>query len=223
MATASRTPLYAVIALVVAAVLGYWAYGIQKKSDTGKTAMALAQETGRQLQEALTADPGRPSSEMVQSIGEYAAGATRNLETLRRLGAGGNRELLDPLDDFLLTSREILVRQAAALRYRRQLNASTQALRDHMRSDNRTGGWVREAVQHKERVEKDYRDYATTTEALDKLLESLPASAAKVAAKSRTAPLVDAGLVAEARKRTSAAMQQATGEMEKIRQMALPR
>jgi hypothetical protein len=215
--------LYAVIALVVAVVLGYWAYGIQKKSDTGKTAMALAQETGRQLQEALTADPGRPSSEMVQSVGEYAAAATRNLETLRRLGGGGNRELLDAADDFLLTGRETLVRQAAAFRYRRQLNASTQALRDHMRADNRTGGWVREAVQHKERVEKDYRDYSTTIEALDKLLGSLPGSATNLAARSRTAPFVDANLVAEARKRTNAALQQATGEMEKIRQMALPR
>lgn len=215
--------MFAVIALVVAAALGYWAYGIQKKSETGKTAMALAQETGRQLQEALTADPGRPSSEMVQSVGDYAATATRNLETLRRVGGGGNRELLDALDDFLLTSREVLVRQAASFRYRRQLNASTQALRDHMRADNRTGAWVRDAVQHKERVEKDYRDYASTTEALDKLLESLPASAAKVAARSRAAPLVDADLVADARKRTSAALQQASGEMEKIRQMALPR
>jgi hypothetical protein len=78
-------------------------------------------------------------------------------------------------------------------------------------------------VQHKERVEKDFRDYASTTEALDKLLESLPASAAKVAARSRAAPLIDASLVAEARKRTNTALQQATGEMEKVRQMALPR
>jgi hypothetical protein len=215
--------LYAVIALVAAAALGYWAYGLQKKSETGKSAMAIAQETSRHLQEALSADPGRPSSEMVQSVGDYAATATRNLETLRRLGAGGNRELMDALDDFLLTSREILVRQAAGLRYRRQLNSSTQALRDHMRADNRTGAWVREAVQHKDRVEKDYRDYASTAEALDKLLESLPASAGKVAARSRAVPPIDASLVAEARKRTSTALQQATAEMEKIRQMALPR
>lgn len=223
MATASRTPLIAVVALVVAAALGYWAYGIQKKGETGKTAMALAQETGRHLQEALTTDPAKPSSEMVQSVGEYAATAARNLETLRRLDAGRNRELTDAIDDFLLTSREILGRQAASYRSRRQLNASAQSLRDHMRADNRTGAWVREAVERKERVEKDYRDYASATEALDKLLESLPASVAKLAARSRTAPLIDASLAAEARKRTSAALQQATGEMEKIRQMALPR
>ena len=223
MATASRTPLIAVVALVVAAALGYWAYGTQKKSETGKAGLALAQETGRHLQEALTADPGRPSSEVVQAMGEFAAAATRNLEALKRLDAGGKRELMDALDDFLLTSREVLGRQAASYRFRRQLNASTQALRDHMRADNRTGAWVREAVERKERVEKDYRDYASATEALDKLLESLPASAAKLAARSRTAPLVDANLAAEARKRTSAALQQATGEMEKIRQIALPR
>jgi hypothetical protein len=215
--------LIAVVALVVAAALGYWAYGTQKKSETGKAGLALAQETGRHLQEALTADPGRPSSEMVQAIGEYAAVATRNLEALKRLDVAGNRELMDALDDFLLTSREILGRQAASQRFRRQLNASTQALRDHMRADNRTGAWVREAVERKERVEKDYRDYASAIEALDKLLESLPASVTRLAMRARAVPLVDANLVAEARKRASAALQQATGEMEKIRQIALPR
>lgn len=223
MATSSRTLVSAVVALLIAAAVGYWAYGIQKKSETGKTAMALAQETARHLQEALITDPGKPSSELVQSVGEYAAAAARNLETLRRLDAGRNRELTDAIDDFLLTSREILGRQAASYRSRRQLNSSAQALRDHMRADNRTGAWVREAVERKDRVEKDFRDYASATEALDKLLGSLPASAAKLAARSQTAPLVDANLVAEARKRTSAALLQATGEMEKIRQMALPR
>ena len=160
---------------------------------------------------------------MVQTVGEFAATASRNLETLKRLDAAGNRELVDALDDFLLTSREILSRQAASLRLRRQLSASMQALRDHMRADNRTGAWVREAVQHKDRVEKDYRDYTSTVEALDKVLGSLPGSVSRVASRARAAPLVDASLVEEGRKRTNAALQQATGEVEKIRQMALPR
>jgi hypothetical protein len=223
MAPASRTPLIAVVALVVAAALGYWAYGLLKKSEAGKAGMALAQETARHLQEALAADPARPTSEAVQAVSEYAAAAGRNLEAVKRLDAASSRELVDALEDFILTSREILGRQAASLRFRRQLDASTQALRAHMRADNRTGAWVREAVQHKEQVEKEFRDYASATEALEKLLDSLPASVARVAARSRAAPLVDAGLIAEARKRTSAALKQATGEVETIRQFALPR
>jgi hypothetical protein len=82
---------------------------------------------------------------------------------------------------------------------------------------------VREAVQHKEQVEKDYRDYASATEALEKLLDSLPGSVARLAARSRAAPLVGENLIAEARKRTSAAFKQATAEVETIRQFALPR
>ena len=221
--TGSRTYLIAAVALIAAIALGYWAYGAKKKSDVGNTAVALAQETARHLQEAFTADPARPSSETVQAVGEYAAAAGRNLEALKRLDASGNRPLVDALDDFLLTSREILTRQAASLRFRRQLSSSTQALLDHMRRDNRTGAWVREAVEHKEHVEKDYRDYQNAAEALDKLLGSFPASIAKVTARSRAAPLVDAQLVEEARKHSSAALKQATGEIEKIRQLALPR
>jgi hypothetical protein len=223
MATASRTYLLAAAALVVAAGLGYWAYGTQKKSETGKAGMALAQQTARHLQETLGADPARPASETVQAIGEYAAAAGRNLEALKRLSASGNQALVDALDDFLLTGREILVRQAASLRFRRQFAASVQALRDHMRADNRTGGWVREAVERKEAVEKDFRDYLSTAEALDKLYESFPGSVAKVATRSKTPPLVDEKLMAEARKRSAAALKQATDEIEKIRQIAVPR
>jgi hypothetical protein len=222
MTSGSRTLFIAVVALVVA-VAGYWAYGTHRKSETGKTAMALVQETARHLNETLAAEPARPSSETVQAIGDFAAAASRNLDALKRLDASGKVELMDALDDFLLTSRELLGRQVASYRFRRQLNASTQALRDHMRADNRTGAWVREAVQHKERVEKDYRDYQSASEALDKLLESLPASVARVATRARAAPLVDAQLIAEARKRANAALQQATAEVEKIRQFAVPR
>ena len=223
MTTGSRTLLIAAAAFVVAAALGYWAFGTHKKGEAGKAVMALAQETGRHLQEALSTEPGRPSTEIVQAIGEYAAAASRNLEALKRLDAAGNQALVDAVDDYLLTSREIFGRQAASYRFRRQLLASTQALRDHMRADNRTGAWVREAVQAKERVEKDYRDYQSATEALNKLLESFPASVAKVASRSRTAPLVDDKLIADARKRSGAALQQATEDVEKIRQFTVRR
>jgi hypothetical protein len=224
MATGLRNTPIAVVLIVAAAALGYWTYGAHKKSESGKTGMALAQETARHLQEALSTEPGRPSAETVQAIGEYAAAASRNLEAVKRLdAAASNQALVDALDDYLLTSREILGRQAASYRFRGQLLASTQALRDHMRADNHTGTWVREAVQAKERVEKDYRDYAGAAEALDELLKSFPASQAKLASHSRTAPLVDDKLVAEARKRSNAALKQATNEVERIRQFTIRR
>lgn len=219
----SRRYLIAAVLLIAAVALGYWAYGAKRKSDVGNTAVALAQQTARHLQEAFDSDPARPASETIQAIGEYAAAAGRNLEALKRLDAAGNRPLVDALDDYLLTSREILTRQASSQRFRRQLSSSTQSLLDHMRMDNRSGAWVREAVDHKERVEKNYRDYQSAAEALDKLLASFPASVAKVATLSRAAPLVDAKLVEEARARSNAALKQATGEVEKIRQIALPR
>ena len=219
----SRRYFIAAVLLIAAVALGYWAYGAKKKSDVGNRAVALAQETARHLQEAFSSDPARPSTETIQAIGEYAAAAGRNLEALKRLDASGNRPLVDALDDFLLTSREILTRQAASFRSRREFSSSAQALRDHLRRDNRTGAWVKEAVQHKEEVEKDYRSYRNAAEALDKLLASFPASLAKVASLSRAAPLVDARLVEEARARSNAALKQVSDEIEKIRQYALPR
>lgn len=219
----SRSMLVAVVALAVAVGLGYWAYGAYRKGAAGTEGIALAQDTARRLQEALGADPGRPSTETVRAMGELAEAASRNLDALRRGTAAGKPELMDALDDFVLTGREILVREAANFQFRQQFLASSQALREHMRADNRTGGWVREAVQRKERVDKDYRDYASAAEALDKLLESLPASVAKLASSSKAAPLVDEKLVAESRQRSRAAFKQATDEMERIRRIAVPR
>jgi hypothetical protein len=218
-----RTVPIAAVALLVAVGVGYFAYGTYRKSAAGNEGIALAQDTARRLQEALGADPGRLTTESVQATGEHAAAASRNLDALRRGNAAGKPELMDALDDFVFTGREILVRQAASFRFRQQFLASSQALRDHMRADNRTGAWVREAVQRKERVEKDYRDCASAVEALDKLLESFPPSVARLASSSKAAPLVDERLVAEARKRSNAAFKQATDEMEKIRRIAVPR
>ena len=218
-----RTPVIAAVALVVAVALGYWAYGTYRKSEAGREGSALAQDTARRLREALAVDPGRPSTETVQAMDEHAAAASRNLDALRRGNAAGKPELMDALDDFVLTGREILVRQAAGFRFRQQFLASSQALREHMRADNRTGAWVREAVQRKERVEKDYRDYAGAAEAFDKLLESFPTSVARLASRSKAAPLVDEKLVAESRKRSGAAFKQATDEVERIRRIAVPR
>ncbi|MGH8660748.1 MAG: hypothetical protein ACREUB_03180 [Burkholderiales bacterium] len=214
--------MIAAIALVVAAVV-YFSYGTYRKIETGKEGLALAQDTARRLQEALNVEPGRPSAETVQAIGEHADAASRNLEALRRHNATGKPELMDALDDFILTGREVLVRQAAIHRFRQQFFASSQALRDHMRADNRTGAWVREAVRRKDRVEKDYRDYQAAAEALDKLLESFPGAQAKLASRSGSAPLLDDKLFAEARKRSNAALKQATDEVQRIRQIAVPR
>lgn len=207
-------------ALAVVAV-GYFSYSGYRKSESGREGLELARGTARVLQEALSVDPGRPSTETAQAIADHAAAVSRNFDASKRLTA--KPELMDALDDFLLTGREILTRQAAVHHSRLQMLASTQRLREHMRADNRTGAWVREAVQRKERVEKDYRSFQVAADIFDKLLGAFPASVSRLAASSGTAPLVDENLMAEARKRSNAVVKQAAGEMEKIRQIALPR
>lgn len=220
MTSVFRFLIFVAIAIAVVAV-GYFSYSGYRKIESGREGLELAQGTARILQQALSVDPGRPSTETAQAIAEHAAAASRNFDASRRLTA--KPEVMDALDDFLLTGREILTRQAAVHQSRQQMLASTQALREHMRADNRTGAWVGEAVKRKERVEKDYRSFQVAADIFDKLLKAFPASVARLAANSGTAPLVDEKLMAEARNRSNAVVKQAAGEMEKIRQIALPR
>lgn len=223
MTTGSRNIAIAAVLLVAAAALGYWTYGTYQQRDLGKEVMKLAEATGRHMDEALSTDPSQPSEESVQSLDGFAAAADRNLEALKRVDAARSRALADAADDFLLTSREILRRQAAAAKARRRFNDNAQALRDHLRADNRTGAWVKEAVDRKDRLEKNYRDYQIAAEALDKLLASYPASLSKLASLSRQPAPVAQKLVAEAQQRATAALQQATGEIERFRQAAARR
>src|SRR3970040_1557014 len=102
MTQGSRTLVTAAVVLAVAAA-GYIAYGTYRKSAAGNEGIALAQDTARRLQEALAAEPGRPSTETVQAMGEHAAAGSRNLDPLRRGNGAGTPERMDALAGFVLT------------------------------------------------------------------------------------------------------------------------
>ncbi len=203
---------------IVALLAAYFAYGAYQKRTLTRTVTALVADTGARLAAAITieADPGAPEAAAIQAtLDTHAATAERHLATLRALNAAPVRALADSADEYLNTGVEILRRAAASYRHRLQLALSTQALREHMRADNRSGPWVTEAIRAKERMAQDYREYRLSAEALAQLLGGYSISRRRMAEHVDPALLPDDDAAESARARALAAIKQAAADVEK--------
>src|SRR5262245_11301377 len=206
-------------ALVVAAGLGLWMF---KQHSERSVVLSGVKDTGARLRETLAIEAGPIAAINAETVGRldgHVAAAERNRAALKRLDAGDKQALVDAADNYLVTGQEILRRQATAHRNRLLLADNLQALRAHFRADRGAATWVREAVRLRVPVERHYNDYAAAVETLDKLLESLPASQARVAPLVGDLPIVEENLIAEARKRSQEGLKRATGEVDTIRQL----
>jgi len=222
--TANRTIVIA-LATIVAVGLGYWGYGTHKKRELNQTAVAALADASARMREALSieAAPIADRAQAAQKLEEHVAAMDRHLTGLQSLDTSRNRALADTADHYLFSVREILKKQADSHRHRLLLADSLQALREHMRADNRTRAWVQQAVKAKERVNKDYRGYARAAEALGQFIYTFPDSQARIAPYVGAAALIADELTEKARQSVLASARQATAEVEKMDRMLLPR
>ena len=222
--TANRTIVIA-LATIVAVGLGYWGYGTHKKRELNQTAVAALADASARMREALSieAAPIADRAQAAQKLEEHVAAMDRHLKGLQGLDTSRNRALADTADHYLFSVREILKKQADSHRHRLLLADSLQALREHMRADNRTRAWVQQAVKAKERVNKDYRGYARAAEALGQFIETFPASQARIAPYVGASALIPDELTETARQSVLASARQAAAEVEKMDRMLLPR
>jgi len=217
--TANKTSVIAV-ATLVSVGLGYWAYGSHQKRETQQMTVALIADIADRLRQSLIAEAASPPASRTRrmsTLDDEAAAADKGLKTLKAMHASGNQALVDAADDYLITSREILKKLADVNRYRARLEGSSQALHEHMRSRSRSGAWVQDAVQARERVNQDLRAYTTAAEVSGKLLESFAASQKRIAPFVGKETLIAEDIVAKASARVAKNLQQTTAEMEKTR------
>jgi hypothetical protein len=198
----SRPLAIASLILVIGAAAGYWAHGVYTRTQVRKTVVALVTDTSQRVRSALAGTAaGTPAARFEQAaeIDAHTAQVEHNYSDLQRLDPAAAGPIAEAADDYILTSREILRRIAISDRARLNLAVNSAALHDHMRSDRGEATWPREAVRLKGRVEQDYRDYRLAAQALAELLESLPASQARIAPHVGPAMLIEPTLVTSAR------------------------
>jgi len=221
MAAGSRPkPLVIALAVAVVAIIAYWGFTAHKKRELDNTVAASVQDANQRLRSALTVSAGpleAVTMQVAERISTDAEEVDRRLQAIKKMETSSNFALVDRADSYLLTVREILKRLAGSHRNRLLLAESTQALRDHIRVDTRTGTWVSEAVRSKARMDKDFRDYRIDSEMADKLLESFPQEEKKVASFLGRTDMIEARLIDDARSRSSTALKQAALQAQSFR------
>ncbi len=219
--------LIVLVVLVAVSVVAYRGYVAYRRNVLHNAVAALVRDGGQRLQEALLIETGiAPSdnAETVRKLEESAAAVDAQLTALRALNARPDGLLVDAADDYLLSARQILRNQAAGHRYRIQVLAATQALRNHMRSaGHRSPAWIDEALRAKGRVEKDFLDYSTAIEAFGNLLKSFPDARAVLTPRLGVPPPPEDSLAREARGRALETLKQTSDDTDKLKQLAVAR
>ena len=223
----ARTTAFGLAALVIASALGYWGVSAYRKGQLQKAVTALVKDSSERLQASLAVETEavhEDAARMVGKLDDQAQEVDKHVIELRGISASPNRALVDAAEEYMLTVRQILRNQAASHRYRIQVSASEQALREHMRTANRRSGrWIQEALRAKDRMEKEYFDYRLSVDAFGRLLESYPATRMKLALQVGADLLADEAAAAAARRRALDSARRLADEVERARQLAAVR
>ena len=213
--------LGAVAALALAVVLG-WLWGAKKTHDLESSARGSIVATTALLREALALAPDAPGAQA--KIEEHGKAVAQYLAALRREDSDRNRALAEAAELYLVDAQAMLRNQANAVQARGTSAASRRALVAHIsHAGGRGAGWIDQALALKGRTERYYFEYRTAMGAFADLLKAHRDTQDKVRAALPAAPLLEAAVVDGAYQRARQAEEQAAAELERIRQMVVPR
>jgi len=213
--------LGAVAALALAVVLG-WLWGAKKTHDLESSARGSIVATTALLREALALSPDAPGAQA--KIEEHGKAVAQYLAALRREDSDRNRALAEAAELYLVDAQAMLRNQANAVQARGTSAASRRALVAHIsHAGGRGAGWIDQALALKGRTERYYFEYRTAMGAFADLLKAHRDTQDKVRAALPAAPLLEAAVVDGAYQRARQAEEQAAAELERIRQMVVPR
>ena len=186
---------------------GYLSYAAAQKRAQQRQVAETVRDTTEKLRQALAQ---KPAPELVDAI-------DANLKAAR---APRDPNLADAAERYIIGAREIARRRVDAERFARQAAASRSALAGHMaRAAHRNDGWMRDAIALKKRVETDYFDLGVTLKAMDDLLFKLTDSKNRLEPRVGGDSLLEAAVVASARKQAQDEAQRATAELNQLRRI----
>lgn len=210
------------VAFVALAVALGWMWGAKKTRDLESSARGSIVATTALLQEALALSPDAPGAHA--KIEEHGKAVTQYLAALRREDSSRNRALAEAAELYLVDAQAMLRNQANAVQARGASLASRRALTAHIsHAGGRGAGWIDQALALKGRTERYYYEYRTSMGAFADLLKAHRDTQDKVRAALPAAPLLEAAVVEGAYQRARQAEEQAAAELERIRQMVVPR
>jgi hypothetical protein len=210
------------LALALALGIGWWAYRTVKKSELEKTTLHLVQDSTVLLREALGLVAAGP--EVRGRLEATFATLQTSVQKVHKLDASLNPPLVRAADAYVTDVHAFLRRQIETHKARDALRADVTELSDHLRSaGERSSAWIGRALELKKRLEKDFFDYRFASGGLDKSFGALRETRKAFEPLAINATVVDELLIIEAHERVKAGAAQLANEVEKARQLPLPR
>jgi hypothetical protein len=212
-----RNMLLGLVLLFIAAIVAAVAWDRQQTRKLHDVTLARIDTATRALRDAAVATPAGSSA--------VAAGAERidrELTALRDTATGRIQLLAAGADGYLLTVRELLRRQVKMLELRTKIDAGIAAFRAHM-ADRSSADWTGQAVQLKNSLEQDYREFQRTLDAHGKIADSLPEARKALETLAPGDLLVTPAEIKSLRENTLSAATMLSKEISAVRQLAAPR
>ncbi len=219
-----RSP--AVLATVAAVILivagpGWWLYSQSAKEEQRVAVAAIVAAATKSI--ALTLSLRGAEGEAAE-LDKLVAAAEGPLSALR--GFPGRREpaVFEAAEQYLADAQRAMRRQAVLVRVREVTAASQNALMAHMaRAENRSDEWIREAVALRQKLEKDFYEFRTSSAAYSSALDALPASRGKVLELLPGAAVYDQAALGKVQTRAAEDARVAAEELEALKRLPPPR
>ena len=186
------------IALLAVALLAFWAFTVYQKREARNDVITLVKDASEDLRASFKAHAASETAPRAEAEARAAAADAR-VKALRGIKSESMRPLSDAADDYLITVREILRRDADMAGSGERLSSSLRTFSEHMQADRGMRTWPDEAVRMREAVVKELRDHRIAVESYAVLVESFPASQLKVAARIEPVLLIEEKTVTTAR------------------------
>jgi len=198
-----------VIVALVAAGLGYVAYGSAQKKSQQRHVKELVVDTTDKLRQVLVA----------KSAPDVVPALEANLKSAK---APRDPQLADAAELYIIGAREIARLRADVERFSRQAAASRAALAAHMSGSSRRGqGWMDHAVVLKKRVEDDHFSLGVALKTLEEQLFTLPDAEQRLAPHVGRDVLLEASLRDTARKQAKDQLARSNDDLERARRLTL--
>jgi hypothetical protein len=211
-----------VLILALVAGAGWWAYRAVKKTELQTSALALVQDSTVLLREALGLVAAGPEirSRLEASFGDLQ----KNVQRLQKLDASLNPPLMRAADAYVTDVQAFLRRQIDTHKSRDAVRTDMNDLSDHLRAaGDRSTGWIRRALELKQKLDRDYFDYRFAAGGLDKSFNALRETRKAFEPLAVNATVVDELLIVEAQERMQGASAQLQKEVEAAKQLPVPR
>jgi len=168
----------AVVAVLVAAVLGAWGYSSYRERALHQALAPQERAADARLREALAAPLEPAANEAEQAAAKLEAAAQdieARLEALKKLDARPDPARVAMAQEELSDAAAIVRKEAEAVRAGIAFHAARAALIEHMRrAGSRGTGWVSEAIALKKALDKAYFNYKFALDGFSARLSDVP-------------------------------------------------